>query len=306
MPAMDSSSTAGSRMSRWLREPLLQFLILGGLLSLVSRLVAHDEARTRIVVDAPRVERLAQLYALQTGGAPTPAQREQLVQGFVRDEMLVREARRLQLDDGDELVRRRLVQKMEFLLASSAEVAPPGEGALRRFHRDHAARFASPARVSFVHVFFSPDGRGAEGARAAASAALARHGASDPEPPVGDRAPLPTRFERATPEELQLAFGQRPILPALLQAPPGRWVGPLESGLGWHLVRVTERQPAASPAYEQVRGDVEAAWRREAQQQAERERLATLARGYRVVREDAAGGSLPLPPHPYPSEQEQP
>lgn len=279
-----AESTRGAAGRRgWLREPVLHFLLIGALLVLASWLWAPREADSDIVIDEPRVERLAQLYALQTGSPPTPAERARLIEDYIRDEAMYREARWLRLDEGDELVRRRLVQKMDFLIASSEEAAAPSEEQLRRFHREHAAQFTAPARVTLLQVFFSPDTRGNEGAREAAALMLAQHGESNPAVPAADRPPLPSRIDNATLEELKLAFGDRPMLQALMDAPVGRWLGPLESGYGWHLLRVIERTPAATWSFEQARADVEAAWLRQARARAAEERVAQLMKKYRVV-----------------------
>lgn len=277
------SGTSSPRWRRWLHEPVLHFLFIGGLLVLVSRVFPPAGADQEIVVDAQRIERLSQLYSLQTGALPTSAERKYLIDDFVRDETLYREARRLQLDEGDELVRRRLVQKMEFLIASDMELETPSEEALRGFYREHAAQFTAPMRVSFLHVFFSPDSRGRAGARETALATLNAHGAANAEIPAGDRPPLPARFEQVTREDLQRIFGSRPIVQALVETPTGKWTGPVESGLGWHLVRVIERSPAAALSFEQVRGDVEAAWMRQARAQGEQKRMEALRQQYRLV-----------------------
>ncbi|MCV2361001.1 peptidyl-prolyl cis-trans isomerase [Paucibacter sp. TC2R-5] len=281
------------RAGRWLREPLLHFMLLGGLLYAASRVFAPSDADAQIQIDAARVERLARLYQLQTGTAPTIAQRERLIADFVRDEVLYREARKLGLDEGDEMVRRRLVQKMEFLQSNIANLEVPSEAQLRAFHREHAAQFTEPARLSFTHVYFSADGRSPGAARDAAAAALAAHMASGADMARGDRAPVASHFDKVGRDEVQQTFGQRPIVDALMQAQPGQWVGPVESGYGWHLVRVTERENPVSISFEQAKAAVTEAWQREAGQQAERSRLAALMRQYTVIRKDQ---SVSIPP----------
>jgi len=290
-PALEprESRKLAGRAGRWLREPLLHFMLLGGLLYAASRVFAPGATDMHIQVDAARVERLVRLYQLQTGAAPTNAQREQLIADFVRDEVLYREARKLGLDKGDEMVRRRLVQKMDFLNSNIANLEMPSEAQLRAFHRENAAQFTEPARLSFTHVYFSPDGRSPGAARAAAAAALAAHLASSADIAQGDRAPVASQFDTVGRDEVQLTFGHSPIVDALMQAQPGQWVGPVESGYGWHLVRVIERQNPVPTSFEQAKAAVTEAWQREAGQHAERTRLAALMRQYTVIRKDQVG-----------------
>ena len=299
----EQSSSRPSRLPQGaralLREPLLHFLLLGALLYGAARVFAPAAADSTIVIDAARVERLASLYQLQTGTPASATERERLVQDFVRDEVLVREARKLGLDEGDELVRRRMVQKMEFLNASVTDLAQPTDSQLREFHRAHAAQFTAPARLSFSQVFFSPDVRGPDAARDAAReaaheatrAAQAADPSNSADTPRGDRSPVATRFENVTREQVQLAFGQRPIVEALLQAPLDQWMGPVESGFGWHLVRVSQRAEPTPLSFEQAREAVAAAWQRQARQQAEGARLADAMRKYAVVRQDQPAGA---------------
>jgi hypothetical protein len=282
-PAYVPGTAPQPRRSEWQREPLLHFLVLGALLFGAARLYA-PRADAEVVIDAARVERLAHLYELQTGTAPDELQRERLVESFVREEMLYREARRLELGEGDELVRRRLVQKLEYLQAEGGSAAPTDQQ-LKRLLAATPERYLQPARVTFEQLYFSPDLRGAEGARAAAAAARVRLDAGAPSV-SSDRAPVAARIENATRDELTLAFGQRPIVGAVEYSAPGAWAGPVESGFGWHLVRVLRRTDARPLEFEQARPALLDAWHRAAQARAEAAWLDDLRSRYRVVRID--------------------
>ena len=281
-PSAEMAATVSTK-ARWLREPLLHFLLLGALLYGATRLFAASPSDVEIVIDAPRVARLAKLYELQTGTTPDAAQRERLVQSFLREEMVYREARKHGLDEGDEMVRRRLVQKMEFLQAA-ASTTEPSDNELRALLAADPGRFAAPARVTFEHRYFSPDKLGSGGARDAARAALATtEGGSSP---AGNPSPLLLHIAAQTREEVALAFGQRPIVDAVFSATPGVWAGPVESGFGWHLIRVIEVSPAAPSSFEQARPALLEAWRQEARRREDAAWIAGLQRHYRVVRAD--------------------
>jgi hypothetical protein len=269
-----------------LREPLLHCLVIGALLFGAERWLAPP-ASAPIVVDAARVERLAALHRLQTGTVPSAAERERLVEGYVREELLYREARRLGLEEGDELVRRRLVQKMDFLNADAAAAAAPDDSVLRAFHRERSDVFAIPARTSFEQLYFGPDRRGAPGARdAAAAALLALQDGRAPASIASDRLPLAVGTVRRSREALLLDFGGQPIVEALAVAPAGVWTGPVASGFGWHVLRVTERTERAPSRFEDVEPAVREAWLREARERRERAALHALQARWPVVRAD--------------------
>src|SRR5690606_18321642 len=167
---------------------------------------------------------------------------------WIREEVLVREARRLRLDEGDPIVRRRLASKLERLLEASADVAEPTEAELRAALAANE-RYHAPARVRFEHVFFARDRGDALGD--------ARAALPSPAPDAGDPfalgrviGPLPAR-------DLSGRFGPA-FARAVDAASLGAWTGPIESAFGAHLVRVTERRPGATPALESVRDRVRA------------------------------------------------
>jgi peptidyl-prolyl cis-trans isomerase C len=279
-------------MGRWLREPLVQFLCIGAAIFAVTHLLDPSSERTQqpIVIDSALTRRLAQLYHVQTGIAPGPAELDSLVASYVHEEALYREALKLGLDKDDEIIRRRLVQKMEFLNSDLTSPPTPTEGELRRYFAAHASEFATPATVSFTHLYFSTDRRGEEGARLAAMAAL--RGLPSQQPGVrgetGDPFPLQSSYAELSESDLAQVFGHAPLVAALFAAPTGRWCGPFRSGLGWHLVFVSHRVERREASFEivkaQVQNAAEEAQRRLAQERWDR----AVESRYAVVRDDHA------------------
>jgi peptidyl-prolyl cis-trans isomerase C len=287
---MDTDPPAGSsgfevqrRRVRWTHEPVVHFLVLGALLVTANQLLERLQPAQAIVVDAARVERLSELYRLQTGQSPGPAEREFLVADFVKEEALSREARALGLDRDDAIVRRRLVQKMEFL--EPEPVDAPSEEELRSYYRENAGLFALPGVVSFSQLYFSPDSEGPEAAKRAAFAALAalRSGVSA-RTIRADRLPVPLSTQQRTMEDLARELGDSPVVGALASAPQGVWTGPVASGFGWHLVQVTGRGAEALPPFERNRARAASAWQDAAVARARSERLESLLERYPVVR----------------------
>ncbi len=101
-------------------------------------------------------------YERQFGKSPDAEELRGLVTAHIREEVLCREALALGLDRDDTIVRRRLAQKMEFLTDDLAGAAEPEDAAVRNFFETNAARYAKPAQVSFRHVYFSKEKRGAK------------------------------------------------------------------------------------------------------------------------------------------------
>jgi hypothetical protein len=237
------------------REPLLHFLLIGGVL------YGLDAARAPETSAAEGVEPIVVLPSM----APEAARQ------LVEEEALYREAKRLGLDQGDLVVRRRLVQKMEFLLEDLAAPPPPDEADLRAWLAAHPDKYRAPARVTLEHVYFSRDRR-KDAVGADALAALQAPDAAAGDPFLGGR-----RFEQRTEQDLARTFGPD-FAAAVMKLEPGRWGGPVASAYGRHLVRVESFSPAAPATLEDVRARVEAdvveARRREAAAKARAEIVA--------------------------------
>lgn len=243
-------------LQRLLRDPMLHFIVAGAIIFAVTQLVAayRDHSARTIVVDDALRTRLGKLYALQLGAAPTDAQLAGLVDTYVHDEVLYREGLALGLDQGDEIIRRRLVQKMGFLQSDLIIATDPDEQTLRDYYQHHIAQFAEPVKVGFQQYFFGGDEADQEESRRRATQALAQlNGAGGASPVAADHVALAPEYRQLDRSDLTRLFGATPIVDAVLQVPLGTWQGPFQSGYGWHLVRVGQRGEPVVPPFEAVR-----------------------------------------------------
>src|ERR1700730_1348782 len=137
---------------RILREPLLHFLLIGGLLfatySWWRRGAGDDPAPARVRITASEVAWLKETWSRQWQREPTREELRGLVTEFLKEELLAREARAMRLDENDTIVRRRLAQKVAFLVEDTAGLAEPTEQDLRRFYAGHPGPFPTSARGS--------------------------------------------------------------------------------------------------------------------------------------------------------------
>lgn len=243
---------------RALLHPTTVFLLLG--LAWVAVDVARRppvDAPTPIVVDEALVDALRRQHVARTGAPPTAAELDAALSDQLDQEILYREALAAGLAAGDPIVRRRLVQKMRFLL-EDAPVGAPDEATLTTHLAAHPDRFARPRRVSFQHVFFRRERDDA--AVQAARAAL--EGGADPAG-LGDPFVHGAALRVKARDQLAGLMGGD-FADAVVPAEPGGWFGPVPSSYGRHLVRVTEVLPGGAPTLAEARAEVEADWRRSA------------------------------------------
>jgi peptidyl-prolyl cis-trans isomerase C len=253
-----------SIVGKLVREPLLQFLALG-LLLFIGYQTWHRTAAPRpgrIELTADDLRQIGLAWVAQGRPAPTPEQMQALVDGRVREEILYREALALGLDKDDAIVRRRMAQKMEFLVEDVAALREPTAEELQTWFQNNAEHFTRPARATFRHLYFSPDRRGAN-AREDAARALAKLAGKPMDAPEATALADPFMFQDyygdRTPEDVRKLFG--PVFAgALFAVPPGAWAGPIESGYGWHVVWVDAMTPPRVPAFEEVEREVKTAW----------------------------------------------
>jgi hypothetical protein len=275
---------------RILREPLLHFVVLGcASFWLYARVAPVDTTRT-IRLSAADVAALSRDQQRRLGAAPTPAEAAAIVDRFVDDEVLYREALALGLDRGDIIVRRRLLQKMEFLLEGLHPVPEPSDAELEAHLATHAALYRTPARISLTHVFVSRDRHGTEAEATAARLREQLAAGADPAA-LGDPF-LRGRVLRGQSEQDLSGILGPAFARVALELPLDVWSQPVTSSYGLHLVQVSQREPSELPALTRIRSAVRQAWLDERRRAAMRTALAEVRRKYDVRIE---AGASPAP-----------
>ena len=266
-------------VGKLVREPLVQFLVLGGLLFAYFewRSGGSGPGSTRISITPGLVEHLASGFAKTWQRPPTDAELKGLIDEHVREEIATREATAMGLDRDDTIIRRRLRQKMEFLVEDAVDQAPPSDAELQQWMEKHADALRAEPQVALRQVYLSTERRGAS-ARIEAEKLLTSLRSAGPDARIdalGDASMLPRELPLGPLSEVTRAFGTE--FAARIDAlEPGQWSGPVESPYGLHLVLVPGRIEPAPLALADVRPLVERellAERRRTQLQALYERL---------------------------------
>lgn len=277
--------------ARAAREPLTHFVLAGLALFVVGAVHQGWTDRHRIVVTPAHAAQIASGYALQFGARPDRPTLDALIDRDVHDEILFRQGEALKLAQDDEIVRRRVVQKMQFLMQDLSAPSEPTAAQLQRYYDSHASRYVAPPRATFSHIYFSSDKGGDAVAKARAEKVLRTlSGHTVRAPERGDPFPDLYDFSAYEPEQVDRLFGRSPFSDAVMTGPVGRWAGPFQSGYGWHLLYVDARQTPPHSTLAQVRDAVRADYLQGAQDAANQAAFDKLARDYRIVREDRGAG----------------
>lgn len=277
-----------------LREPLLHFVVAAGLVFLAFSLVEGPDREDRdITITREHVEQLAAVFSSTWQRPPADQEVKALIDDYVREEILVREALRLGLDQGDTVIRRRLRQKMEFMQEAEAAALTPAAGELEAYFEANKAGFEKEPQLALEQVFIDPRKHG--DATDAAVATMIQRLQADTNiqmSELGDPSMLPQSVQLSPLSTIKSIFG--PAFGEMVATlPVGQLSAPVKSEYGVHIVRITRRENGETPELADVRDAVLRQWREAKQAEMLRERLDALLKSYRVTIESGAGAGNP-------------
>ena len=258
-----------------LREPLVHFLVAGALIFALLSGRPPDAGERRIVVNEAVVTRLVDRWTQAFRRQPSPAEMDGLIRDYVRDQVYYREALRLGLDRDDEVVIKRMRNKLVALASGDAEASEPSDAQLQALIDANPARYAGESHYALTQVYLGGD------ATSAPPVLAKLRGGADPTG-LGAPVPLPQHFADIARSEVAERFGED--FPAALdQLQVGVWTGPVTSGLGQHIVRLERRDAAPPPRLGDLRQRLTNDWRAAASAAAEEADYQRLLQGYAVT-----------------------
>ena len=268
-----------------LHEPLLHFLLIGGGLFLLFNVMNGEtmDKPNQIVVSQGQVELLAANFARTWERPPSDEEMQMLVDNYLQDEVYYREALALGLDEDDSVIRRRLRQKLGFILEDTAALFDPDDAELTAYMDAHAEQFRVQPQVSFRQIYLSRDTR--SDIDTDASEMLARLRAGDDPQLLGDRIMLEDAYTLASRDDIKRRFGEG-FAHQLLTVTPGDWAGPLTSGFGGHLVLITEIKPGRMPELAEVKEAVKRDWLLARTEELKQNTYRKLLENYQVVMQE--------------------
>ena len=281
-----------------LKEPLFQFLFIALLLLLGERLINADDYaydQYHIEVDDAVLLQFMQLRAKtfkpeeaqQALNALNSEDRQRLVDDYAREEALFREAMELNLDKNDQIIRRRLIQKIDYLAQGFYDEAEAiTEDDLRNYYAEHRDEYKKPASATFTHVFVSSERHGVDQAQAiAAKLQQTLNSEAVPfenAPRYGERFLYNRNYVNRDDDEIGSHFGDEFEQQLFAFETGEQWQGPVQSTYGWHLVLLVKNTPAYIPPLEEIAANVFADAQRQQQQQVKRQAIDKLMAKYQI------------------------
>lgn len=267
-------------MNKLVREPLVHFALIGAALFVLYGLVSDsglDGADNQVIVSAGRIEQLVSIFHKTWQRPPTTDELKSLIDDYILEEVYYRQAVAMGIDRNDAVIRRRLRQKFEFLTDDIGGALLPTDVDLAAYVAANPHVFKTDSTYTFSQVFIDPNRSDIEGLVANTLAELRNGGMS----PQGSGL-LPAYFESTSGRIVDATFGTgfSQTLDALAT---GQWTGPVESGLGIHLILLRERVPGFVPELADIRDVVKREWANEKRVETRQTINAKLLANYDIV-----------------------
>jgi parvulin-like peptidyl-prolyl cis-trans isomerase-like protein len=240
-------------MKNLLKEPFLHFVLIGVALFLLYGIVnKNSSSKNTIVINDFDVENLISTWEMQWKRPPTEKELQSLINLNVKQEIFYQEALKMNLDHNDEIIKRRLSQKMQFLSNDIASLVEPSDEDLNNYFQEHTNKYLLPYSYSIYQITFSPDKREDNFKDAAETLKQFPNATFEEMKNRGDRLSFNYYFENIDANELALQLGSK-FSDALQRQEANKWVGPIVSGFGFHLVFITKKTNPQIPEYESVK-----------------------------------------------------
>jgi parvulin-like peptidyl-prolyl isomerase len=247
----------------------------------------------QIVFTETKIDQFINLWERKWQRLPTHQELQGLIEQQIREEVLYREALAMGLDKDDQVVRRRMSQKMEFISNDLASLVEPDDEQLQTYLDVHSDKFTIPGRISYSQVYLNANQRG-EQVYADAERLLTELSQSTVDIDIsmaGDSFMGGYSFNNETDFGVARLFGKA-FARELFKLPVGEWTGPVESGYGLHLVHVDSRTDSRAPSLAQVRDKVRGEWLSEQQRKTNDLLYSELRKRYEITIEGPAATPL--------------
>jgi hypothetical protein len=269
-------------MKRFFKEPLLHFLLIGAAFFLLYSWVGEkDLSQNTIVIDESDLDEIVSKFEMQWKRNPTEEELTAIVEKRIEEEVFYQEALKMNLDHNDEIIKRRLAQKMQFLSNDISTMVQPKDDELKSYYSKHPDKYIAEAKYTLYQVFFSPDQR--EDFKGDANRILEqiKNVSFEQALQMGDEISLPNYFESTSAFHLSRQMGNE-FTVAISDLKTGTWQGPISSGYGVHLIFIEAKLDPQLTPFDDVRNKVLEDYNHEHQKEVKASILSELEKNYQI------------------------
>ena len=240
-------------MRKLLKEPFLHFIGIGVVMFLLYGLVNEKtDSKNTIIINDFDVSSIISKWEMQWKRPPTEKELQNLINSNIKQEVFYQEALQMNLDHNDEIIKRRLAQKMQFLSNDIAAMMEPSDEILEEYFQKNKEKYLKPYSYSLYQITFSPDQRDDNFKDAEDILKQFPNASFEEMDGKGDALPFSYYFTDINADELGLQLGSK--FPEALQSLEiNKWVGPILSGFGHHLVYITHKTEPQLPPFDTIK-----------------------------------------------------
>lgn len=243
-------------MKKILKEPFFHFILIGiSLFILYGMVNKKTNAKNTIIINDFDISSIISKWEMQWKRPPTEKELQSLISSNIKQEVFYQEALKMNLDHNDEIIKRRLSQKMQFLSNDIAAMIEPSDDDLKAYYKKYSSKYLTPPSYSLYQITFSPDKRKDNYKDALETLEQFPDATFNEMKQFGDKLPFSYFFTKINANELGLQLGSK-FPEALQKLKTNKWVGPIQSGFGYHLVYITDKTEPQLPPYESIKKSI--------------------------------------------------
>ena len=228
-------------------------MLIGILLFALYGIVNNNSNKKNVIlIDDLDMDNLISKWEMQWKRVPTERELKNLVDQNIRQEIFYQEALKMNLDHNDEIIKRRLAQKMQFLSDDLASINEPTEDELKKYYDENFEKYLRPYSYSFYQIIFTADKRTDPKNDAETTLRDHKKASFEEMKDRGDKLPFPYFYDNIDEDRLTRELGSKFSL-ALQSQGKNNWIGPISSGFGQHLVFVTGKTIPSRPEFAEIK-----------------------------------------------------
>ena len=264
-----------------LRNPLFLFIILGFAAFLLYSWLKPEEREEIRVTPQIVADLVAQDEALSLR-KPDEERTQELIENYIQEEIMLREAFELGYHTSDGRVRKRLLSLMRTSLQD--QIAEPTYNQLQAYFEENKRDYSTGETRTFLQIYFDPSLNEVIPDLATINTQYADYTGEER---AGDFAPVSNRQIENSYELVGRTFGKE-IADAVFNAELNQWFGPLKSSAGLHYLKVLEVYASEEARFEDVESFVSMDYVFKKTRESQDEKIELLRSKYNIVIEEDA------------------
>jgi peptidyl-prolyl cis-trans isomerase C len=272
---------------KFFKEPLVLFITAGIFLyftySSLNNYLNRDE--NVVIVSNVEINFLEQSWESRMNRPPSPEEKKGLIDNYIQDMVMYKTALEMGLDNGDQVIKGRMIQKLKFLGNDLIRPPQPSEQDLVTFYEEHKEQYIPEEMITITHIFFDPDKREdktLEDAEKALQILSLKDEFDSDLADYGDAFMLQSYYPNRSELEIRKLFGNG-FTESVFKLEPEKWHGPVLSGYGTHIVYIHSHQKSEIPAFTDVREQVKNDWMEDMQKKLNEKYIEGLMSRYEIV-----------------------